>query len=366
MLHEFVTANREELIARTRVRVAQRSSPRPTQRELSSGIPLFLDQLAAALSGGPPSKEVIHAIGETATIHGGHLLEQGYSVSQVVHDYGDVCQAVTELAQETDALITTEEFHILNRCLDDAIAQAVTEHTRRREDAIAQEGTMRSGVLAHELRNRLSAAVVGFQLIKRGSVAAGGSTSAMVSRNHERMNSLIQRSLLEVRLEAGITYRERVSVAALIEEADADGSLEAVARNLALTVTTDDDGADVQVDRQIVAGAIANLMQNAFKFTRPGGHVSLRTSVTEHRVLIDVEDECGGLAPGKAEELFGAFLLRGGDRSGLGLGLFISRKGVEANDGLLRVKDLPGHGCIFTIDLPRMTDLLKPVIAVPG
>jgi signal transduction histidine kinase len=355
MLHEFVTANREELIARTHARVVQRRSPRPTQRELDTGIPLFLDQLAAALTGGPPSDEVIHAIGETATIHGGYLLDQGLTVSQVVHDYGDVCQVVTQLAQETDAPITTEEFHILNRCLDDAIAQAVTEHTRRREQAIVDEGTMRSGVLAHELRNCLLAASLGFQLIRRGNVGTSGSTGAMVARNHERMSSLIQRSLVEARLEAGIEYRERVSVAKLIGEAEAEGSMEAAARNLALSVDTVDASAEVEVDRQILAGAIANLMQNAFKFTRPNGHISLKTSVTANRVLIDIEDECGGLPPGKAEELFDAFHQRGDDRSGLGLGLFISRKGVEANDGLLRVRDVPGHGCIFTIELPRMT-----------
>jgi signal transduction histidine kinase len=195
---------------------------------------------------------------------------------------------------------------------------------------------------------------VGFQLIKRGSVGPDGSTSALVSRNLEQMDSLIQRSLVEIRLAAGIEYRERVSVASLIEEAEANGSMEAAARNLALTVNTAVGGADVQVDRQILSGAIANLMQNAFKFTRPKGHISLRSSVTQHRVLIDVEDQCGGLPAGKAEELFEAFQQRGDNRSGLGLGLFISRKGVEANDGALRVKDVPGHGCIFTIDLPRM------------
>jgi signal transduction histidine kinase len=354
MLHEFVTTNRGELIARTRARVAQRFAPRPTERELDTGIPLFLDQVAEALSGGSPSKEVIDAIGETATIHGGQLLDQGFTVSQVVHDYGDVCQAVTELAQELDASITTEEFHILNRCLDDAIAQAVTEYTRRRVQTITDEGTMRSGVLAHELRNCLSAASMGFQLIKRGSVAASGSTSVMVSRNHDRMNALIQRSLVEIRLEAGVEYRERVSVAALLQDAEADSSMEAAARNLALMVTTVDAGAVMMVDRQIVSGAIANLMQNAFKFSRPEGHISLRTTVTEDRVLFQVEDECGGLPPGKADQLFGAFQQRGDDRSGLGLGLFISRKGIEANDGVLRVKDVPGQGCIFTIDLPRM------------
>jgi signal transduction histidine kinase len=112
---------------------------------------------------------------------------------------------------------------------------------------------------------------------------------------------------------------------------------------------------EVDVDRQILAGAIANLMQNAFKFTRSSGHVSLRTSVKDGRALIQVEDECGGLPPGRAEELFDAFQQRGEDRRGLGLGLFISRKGVEASGGLLGVQDLPGRGCVFTIDLPMVT-----------
>ena len=51
-------------------------------------------------------------------------------MSQVVHDYGDVCQAITELALERKAPITVKEFHTLNRCLDTAIAEAVTEHAR--------------------------------------------------------------------------------------------------------------------------------------------------------------------------------------------------------------------------------------------
>ena len=70
------------------------------------------------------------AIGSTATRHGRDLLALGFTVSQVVHDYGDICQAVTELAIEQNAPITTDEFKTLNRCLDTAIAEAVTEHAR--------------------------------------------------------------------------------------------------------------------------------------------------------------------------------------------------------------------------------------------
>jgi signal transduction histidine kinase len=168
------------------------------------------------------------------------------------------------------------------------------------------------------------------------------------------MGSLIHRSLADVRLKSGLEHRERVAVSELIEEAEVDGTLGAVARKQALTVTTVDRSVEVEVDRQIVAGAISNLLHNACKFTLLGGHIFLRASTTADRVLIEVGDECGGLPSGKAEELFGAFQQRGENRSGLGLGLFISRKGVEANEGRLQVRDLPGHGCVFTIDLPRL------------
>ena len=118
-------------------------------------------------------------------------------------------------------------------------------------------------------------------------------------------------------------------------------------------------------DRQILAAAVGNLLQNAFKFSRAHGHVSLAITATVDRVLIDVEDECGGLPPGKAEELFLPYQQRSADRTGLGLGLTISRKGVEANGGVLRVRDLPGRGCVFTIDLPRIVAVLIEALPMP-
>ena len=96
---------------------------------------------------------------DSATRHGADLLGRGFTVAQVVHDYGGVCQAVTELATETNAPISADEFRVFNRCLDDAIAQAVTEFTRQREQSITDEGRERSGELAHELRNALGAAM---------------------------------------------------------------------------------------------------------------------------------------------------------------------------------------------------------------
>jgi signal transduction histidine kinase len=100
--------------------------------------------------------------------------------------------------------------------------------------------------------------------------------------------------------------------------------------------------------------AVAGKLQDFIRTNRDEILAWLKTSASATRVLIEVEDECGGLPVAKAEELFQAFSQHGADRSGLGLGLFISRKSVDASGGVLRVRDVPGVGCVFTIDLPRL------------
>jgi signal transduction histidine kinase len=67
----------------------------------------------------------------------------------------------------------------------------------------------------------------------------------------------------------------------------------------------------------------------------------------------DVEDHCGGLGIGIPEKLMLPFVQSDDDRSGLGLGIDICRRSVEANNGVLRIRNVPGSGCVFTIDLPE-------------
>ena len=352
MLSEFIVAHRTALIARTRAKIARRSAPRPTEEELESGVPLFLDQLVAMLEDRPSLRP--GPLARSAARHGAALSGRGYTVAQLVFDYGDICQAITKTANELEAPITTAEFQKLNECLDNAIAEAVTEFTRLRDRAAAAGETERSGVFAHELRNKLSAASLSYQALKDGRAPMNGSVSAILGRSLQGMTTLLDRLLVEVRLDAGNTIRQRVHVFQLLENAEVEGMMQADLRGVSLSVAPTDHDVDVDVDPHILAGAIANLLQNAIEFTRPGGHVALRAKVVGDRLEIEVEDECGGLPPGRVEELSNAFAQRGTDRTGLGLGLFISRKGVQASGGALRARDVPGRGCIFTIDLPTM------------
>ena len=359
MLHEFLTLHREDIIARTRLKLATRMAPRPTEAELEHGVPLFLDQLAETLrrEQETAARTTSPEMAEGALRHGGELRKAGFTVGQVVHGYGDVCQAVTGLAMELDLPISADEFKTLNRCLDDAIAQAVTEFARQRDTSVADHGTERQAFFVHELRNRLGNAMLAYEILKTGTVGIGGSTGGILGKNLVALRDLIDRSLAELRLEAGLHHREHVPVTELMEEVEVAAMIEANSRGLQLTVTAVEPGPAIDVDRQLIAAALANLLQNAFKFSPRTGNIILRTdtATARGRVLIEVEDECGGLPPGKAEDLFLPFEQRGADRSGLGLGLAIARESVETNGGELRARNLPGRGCIFTIGLPLVS-----------
>lgn len=351
MLHEFLGQHAGEILERTRAKAAQRTAPRLGASELSNGVPLFLDQLIVQLrlatsEGG--------AIEETATLHGAELRALGFTVSQVIHSYGDVCQAVTQLAHEIDAPITASEFKLFNRCLDNAIAHAVTEYERRRDESVILDGAERLGVLAHELRNRLTAAMLAYTILQQGTVAIGGSTGAVLGRSLRGMRDLINHALTGVRLESGFALHTRVAVSELVQDAEVEATMGLGDRSFELQVAPVDPELAVLADPQLLAAALGNLLQNAAKFGRPRGHITLRTRASDDEVRIEVEDECGGLPPGDPEALFHRFEQRGEDRQGLGLGLSISRKAVVAMGGRLEVRDLPGKGCVFTIVLPRL------------
>jgi signal transduction histidine kinase len=358
MLHEFLTAHRDDIVARARVKVAIRSAPRAAQPELEYGVSHFLDQLAETLrcEQTTESRQTSQEIARGAGMHGAELRRAGFTVAQVVHDYGDVCQAVTDLAIELGKPIANDEFRTLNRCLDEAIAQAVSEFGSQQERSLQERATERMGFFAHEIGNLVANATLAFEVLQTATVGVGGSTGAVLGRNLTRLRHLVDRSLAEVRLEAGLHRRELVAVSELMEEVGVAAKIEARARGLQLTVTPVEPGVVIEVDRQLMAAALANLLHNAFKFSRPQGHIVLSTdtSATDGRVLIDVEDECGGLANDVSEELFRPFQQRASNRTGLGLGLAVARQSVERNGGQIRVRSLPDHGCVFTIELPRL------------
>src|ERR1700722_7100023 len=220
MMHEFLANNRQDLIERCRAKVARRPARAATAQQLQNGVPLFLEQLIRTLRveqtdnpldsrkiSGPAGGELtLSEIGASAAQHGRELLKLGFSVDQVVHDYGDLCQAITDLAFERDAPFQIDEFRTLNRCLDNAIADAVTEFSYQRDsvaaDKYAAQMNERMGFFAHELRNFLQTATLAFGAAKAGNLSLSGATGSVLERSLIGLRDLRDHSLAEVRLSA--------------------------------------------------------------------------------------------------------------------------------------------------------------------
>lgn len=372
-MYRFLSDNYDELVARCKAKVSQRPRRAATPEQLAHGVPVFLSQLISTFeaeseghiseslrisgaSGGNAASSSV--MGASATAHGRKLLELGYSVDQVVHDYGDLCQAITDLAVERREPFSVQEFRTLNRCLDNAIAGAATEFSAGREATLARRHSAdeneRRGVLVHELRNHLQTATLALRALESGQLPIGGSTGDLLRRSLASIARLVGNSLADVRVAAHAPADDRgFALAGFIAVAANAAALDAERRGCRISVATVDPFLAVVGDRDRLLAALANLLQNALKFTHPRTTVSLHAHAVGDRVLIDVSDRCGGLPSGSAETMFSPFMQRSDDRTGLGLGLSIARQNVEADGGSLSVRDVPGTGCVFTMSLPR-------------
>jgi len=140
-----------------------------------------------------------------------------------------------------------------------------------------------------------------------------------------------------------------ISLRDLVQDIREELSGDAEERGLSVGI---DGEARVRGDNRLMRSALANLLRNAAKYTRRGGSILVRLHESQDAASVEIEDECGGLPEGKTEELFMPFVQRGGDRSGFGLGLAITKAAVEAHRGSVQVSNLPGKGCIFMASFP--------------
>lgn len=228
----------------------------------------------------------------------------------------------------------------------------MTEHARLTANLRTIQEVERSGQLAHEIRDVLHAALFAFEALKRGTVAINGSTGAVLGRSLMALRDLVESTLSDIRMAANNQRREWLSVTSVLAEIASAGALHAEYRGLHFQLEPIDPKLAVNVDPQLVASAVMNLLNNAFKFTPQGGHIHLRAQREDRRVRIEVEDECGGIPESKGDPFKTFGDRRGSDRSGLGLGLSIARKAIRAHDGDIHIRNMPGKGCVFVIELP--------------
>jgi hypothetical protein len=393
-LHGFLKTNEKAVLARIDQKSAALAGARPTAAMPKSGLPVFVKQLLHVLEHAPT--EVLHIevdndgmvkaandgdepamaaaagrpfdveVAKSAGAFGKELQQLGYTLSHVVHAYGAACQAITEFAIEKKAPITTEEFRALNRCLDTAIAGAVTAFHAERADDETNRETQHLGFLAHELRNSLYVVNTSLRLIKSGTVGFGGSIGQVLDRALKRQQELIDRSLAEVRLRVDPkVHKEVAPFIQLIDQVAVTADAEANLKKQTLNIDVAPD-LEIDADQYLLFSAVSNLVQNAIKYTSSGETIQIRAHEVGEQTIIEVEDRCGGLGSATPSDLFKPFEQQHPNRDGLGLGLTIADRAIALNGGKIDVKNLPGHGCIFRISLPRIKEISPTGRAVPG
>jgi signal transduction histidine kinase len=237
--------------------------------------------------------------------------------------------------------------------LNSGIAEALAHYVKRRDQEQERQTSEHLGFIAHELRNPLSAARAAVQRLRGTGAPAGPRTVDLLDRSLRRTADMIDNTLAHATLKLGVNPNvERIALCDLLRDIELDAEADAQARAIDLIVAAPARMV-ISADPRLLRSAVFNLVQNAVKFSRTGSTVSINVATPPGSVTIEVADACGGLPPGKVEDLFSPTVQRGGDRSGFGLGLSIARQAVEAHHGRIDVRDVPGAGCVFSIRLPQ-------------
>ena len=386
-LLEFLRTNETAILASVEEKSSALAGVRPASEPARRGLTIFFNQLMHVLetaSPDPTHADVDHdgmvkaandgdepaiavaagrpydvEVARSAGAYGSELQHLGYTLSHVVHAYGAMCQSITELAIAKKVAITTEEFRELNRCLDTAIAGAVTMFYAERAEGFTTRETEHLGFLAHELRNALAIVNTSLRLIKSGTVGFGGSIGQVLDRALKRQQELIDRSLAEVRLRVDPkVHKETALFLHVVDQMVVTAQVEALQKNQTLAIDVE-PGLRIEADQYLLFSAVSNLVQNAIKYSCAGGMIRIRANAVGKQSIIEVEDQCGGLSSATPSDLFKPFEQQSKDRDGLGLGLTIAHRAIALNGGTIDVKNQPGRGCTFRIILPGVKEIAR-------
>ena len=217
------------------------------------------------------------------------------------------------------------------------------------------------GVVSHDLRNILGAIAMSAAALiarSRGEADAEGARHAeRIQRSTARMNRLVGDLLDVVSLEAGELrlVSEPHDALELVKEAMAAAVPSFAAKRLALTLEAPEGAIVMKFDHGRLLQVLANLLSNAFKFTEPGGSVTLSIARVGADARFSVSDTGPGIPADRRAAIFERFQQATTDARGLGLGLYISRCIVEAHGGTLWVDGQEPRGATlrFTIPAPK-------------
>lgn len=356
-LPELLARVRDEIVRRFEARL--RESPlvmeTMSREDALDSLVRFLDLLVELLGhAGETGVVDERAIADVAQEHGLQRLRLGFDVEEIVREYAMLRGCVVEVLDEMGESLSSRLWSIMADALGAATQAAVHGYVTRRDEELRARTAEHFAFIAHEIRNPLATATLALTLLRRKTPPEASRTLDALGRSLDRLGDVVDQALIEtkVRVEGGVR-REHVDVPAFLRELALE--VDPIAEQKGIKVSVEaPEGLSMSSDRRLLRSTIANFARNAVKFTRDGGRVVLRARRATGALVMEVEDQCGGLPEGAIEKVFDPFVQLGKDRTGFGLGLSIARQAAEALGGAIHVRDVPGRGCIFAFELPEM------------
>ena len=240
----------------------------------------------------------------------------------------------------------------------------ITHHKRAHQKAKAALTTRDEflAIVSHDLRNPLAAVTASAEMLRMNlrqvpmEVADNLALVQIIERNGRLMDRLIQDLLDLERIGVGKMHITKFDhdLRDVITGCAESFQAAALEKKVELTVALPSDKMIASFDPDRMTQVLGNLIGNALKFTPSGGQISITAGDDDDGLEVSVRDSGVGISPAEQGVIFERFSqLRRNDRSGLGLGLYISRWIVEEHDGQLRVESEPGQGSRFYFNLPK-------------
>jgi PAS domain S-box-containing protein len=233
--------------------------------------------------------------------------------------------------------------------------EQLRETDRRKDEFLA--------MLAHELRNPLAPISAAAQLLQKAKLDENQlrRTSQIIARQVKHMTGLVDDLLDVSRVTRGLVELEiiELDISHVVTDAIEQVTPLIRARSHVLSLEVTPEAPFVKGDRKRLVQVLANLLNNAAKYTPEGGHLLLQTEVHGGQVHIQIVDNGIGMAPELVDRAFDLFAQaeRTSDRSsgGLGLGLALVKSLVELHHGKVTCDSAGlGKGSMFTVSLPLL------------
>jgi signal transduction histidine kinase len=276
----------------------------------------------------------------------------GFDVGEVIREYGLLHECILDAVTEAGHTLGLEDHRLIASALSDGVKEAVSQYVKQRDAELEREASAHIGFIAHEVRNGISAAWLTYLRMRQQH--GQDASIDRLGRGLRGVAEVVDNALVQAWLGMGVEPSlQELPIRALLEELGLDLGADAQDRRVQLRLELPAE-LTISADRRLLRSAVSNLLTNALKFSPPGSTVTLHAWTAAGRLLVEVEDQCGGLPPGRAEELFSPLVQRHGNRFGFGLGLAIVLQAVQAHAGTAKVRDVPHVGCVFSLDLPVM------------